>query len=116
MYRILPNTPHPRTGSEAKQAVWHVACAMDMFTDMTKPVCRQWPIYPSYDWAHGLSDAIEAGIVVLQARDKLVVAASMPACLCCCPFRESRIPFVRWNSTCTTTLRCLHVNLFVSRH
>ncbi|CAE7696175.1 glnS, partial [Symbiodinium sp. CCMP2456] len=34
MYRILPNTPHPRTGSE-------------------------WPIYPSYDWAHGLSDAIE---------------------------------------------------------
>ncbi|CAK9079517.1 unnamed protein product [Durusdinium trenchii] len=20
----------------------------------------QWPIYPSYDWAHGLSDAIEA--------------------------------------------------------
>lgn len=34
MYRILPNTPHPRTGDE-------------------------WPIYPSYDWAHGLSDAIE---------------------------------------------------------
>ncbi|CAJ1401574.1 unnamed protein product [Effrenium voratum] len=34
MYRILPNTPHPRTGKE-------------------------WPIYPSYDWAHGLSDAIE---------------------------------------------------------
>ncbi|CAK9047600.1 unnamed protein product [Durusdinium trenchii] len=34
MYRILPDTPHPRTGNE-------------------------WPIYPSYDWAHGLSDAIE---------------------------------------------------------
>lgn len=34
MYRILPNTPHPRTGDK-------------------------WPIYPSYDWAHGLSDAIE---------------------------------------------------------
>eukprot|EP00931_Biecheleriopsis_adriatica_P052674 TRINITY_DN30690_c0_g1_i1.p1 TRINITY_DN30690_c0_g1~~TRINITY_DN30690_c0_g1_i1.p1 ORF type:complete len:690 (+),score=135.88 TRINITY_DN30690_c0_g1_i1:71-2140(+) len=34
MYRILPNEPHPRTGDE-------------------------WPIYPSYDWAHGLSDAIE---------------------------------------------------------
>ena len=23
-------------------------------------LCAQWPIYPSYDWAHGLSDAIEA--------------------------------------------------------
>eukprot|EP00440_Ansanella_granifera_P037704 gb/GFBE01040905.1/.p1 GENE.gb/GFBE01040905.1/~~gb/GFBE01040905.1/.p1 ORF type:complete len:700 (+),score=132.41 gb/GFBE01040905.1/:1-2100(+) len=34
MYRILMDSPHPRTGDE-------------------------WPIYPSYDWAHGLSDAIE---------------------------------------------------------
>jgi len=34
MYRIVRDTPHPRTGSK-------------------------WPIYPSYDWAHGLSDAIE---------------------------------------------------------
>ena len=24
--------------------------------------CSQWPIYPSYDWAHGLSDAIEADV------------------------------------------------------
>ena len=24
--------------------------------------CFQWPIYPSYDWAHGLSDAIEADV------------------------------------------------------
>ncbi|CAE8585824.1 unnamed protein product, partial [Polarella glacialis] len=34
MYRILSEPPHPRTGS-------------------------QWVIYPSYDYAHGLSDAIE---------------------------------------------------------
>eukprot|EP00929_Paragymnodinium_shiwhaense_P083428 TRINITY_DN44458_c0_g1_i1.p1 TRINITY_DN44458_c0_g1~~TRINITY_DN44458_c0_g1_i1.p1 ORF type:complete len:730 (-),score=167.82 TRINITY_DN44458_c0_g1_i1:22-2157(-) len=34
MYRVIKDTPHPRTGSE-------------------------WCIYPSYDWAHGLSDAIE---------------------------------------------------------
>jgi len=34
MYRIIKDEPHPRTGME-------------------------WPIYPSYDWAHGLSDAIE---------------------------------------------------------
>jgi len=34
MYRIVKDTPHPRTGTD-------------------------WPIYPSYDWAHGLSDAIE---------------------------------------------------------
>lgn len=34
MYRILKDMPHPRTGD-------------------------QWPIYPAYDWAHGLSDALE---------------------------------------------------------
>merc|ERR550532_1346532 len=34
MYRIIKDVPHPRTGDA-------------------------WPIYPSYDWAHGLSDAIE---------------------------------------------------------
>jgi len=34
MYRIIKDTPHPRTGSK-------------------------WCIYPSYDWAHGLSDAVE---------------------------------------------------------
>lgn len=34
MYRILKDIPHPRTGST-------------------------WIIYPSYDWAHGLSDAYE---------------------------------------------------------
>lgn len=34
MYRIVKEPPHPRTGDH-------------------------WPIYPSYDWAHGLSDALE---------------------------------------------------------
>jgi len=34
MYRIIKDTPHPRTGDA-------------------------WCIYPSYDWAHGLSDALE---------------------------------------------------------
>jgi len=34
MYRVIEHPPHPRTKSE-------------------------WPVYPSYDWAHGLSDAIE---------------------------------------------------------
>lgn len=34
MYRIIKDIPHPRTGSA-------------------------WCIYPAYDWAHGLSDAIE---------------------------------------------------------
>lgn len=34
MYRMVPDPPHPRTGSE-------------------------WPMYPSYDWAHGLNDALE---------------------------------------------------------
>merc|ERR1719433_39533 len=35
MYRIIKGIPHPRTGSD-------------------------WVIYPSYDWAHGTSDAIES--------------------------------------------------------
>mmetsp|Transcript_71593 Transcript_71593/g.138299 ORF Transcript_71593/g.138299 Transcript_71593/m.138299 type:complete len:702 (+) Transcript_71593:31-2136(+) len=35
MYRIIRDTPHPRTGDT-------------------------WCIYPSYDWAHGLSDSLEA--------------------------------------------------------
>lgn len=34
MYRIIKDVAHPRTG-------------------------HAWPIYPSYDWAHGLSDALE---------------------------------------------------------
>merc|ERR1712232_605470 len=34
MYRIVKDPPHPRTGD-------------------------QWCVYPSYDWAHGLSDALE---------------------------------------------------------